>query len=275
LQQRLLQLATIAVLVPADLTGQIERAEPVLAAAVRETAAGVYYSYELTHTGAPGEIWSDIMLDVATPRRTTPPLLLWTRGPVLRLGLGEHWHDRPHWSGHPPLGIATPENWPAAVYFNGSVSWGATRYPGGPNYGVRHGETLGGFELESPALPTWRKFRVIPYRSYRSADDPGGVDSTEIIYVGYVLAPGLMPDEINAAHLRSQIEIACILDVLRNCADRQSAIDRLALAEEAANPAEYRSAVRALRSVLDVEEMEHTAALVFGRLLAAFQERVR
>jgi hypothetical protein len=261
-----------AILLPVVVEAQVSVGSRALSnTSVVRQGQNYRYEYRLVHGSRPGDILSDVLVDVSSPASPSVPGMLRGRGTFLFDALAEEDFG----VGHPPLGVETPERWSAAIYYTGSLSWGSLRHQGGANAGLRRGESLDGFALVSPALPAYRAYRVIPFRPLASVHaDPAPIDSTWAILSGYVLAPGWMPGEVTAAYLREQVEGACWFQAVGDCSVYRILGRRIQEAEALKNDRGFRDAVGALRrQVSEDSALTRVSRLVLESTIQALERR--
>lgn len=183
----------------------------------RTPAGEIAYEYNLIHSGQKADLYSLVYLDVSTPKDAKRPVMLGYEGDFLFDALATQFDNVD--VGHAPLHVTTPKGWSANVTRWGAVSWGADYYAPDQGRGLVVGKKMGGLALRSPALPSFRKFLVVPFRPLRDEASPdlAKVDSTWIYLEGYVLGPGRMPAQADASYLMEQVEGACWLGMFERC----------------------------------------------------------
>jgi hypothetical protein len=262
---------------PLTARAQVERAVPALQLAQVDQAGGVFrYQYRLFGRQTRGELLSDVYLNISTPRREQPPVVLGTSGRFLFDALSEMHRDGAEFS-HPPLFVGTPEGWSAAIYIQGVLSWGASRWADGSNLGLPAERELRGFELRSPAVPAFRRYSAVPWRPFPGVDAverPETVDSTWVVMSGYVVAPGEMEEHLSVDYLRQQLDIACSILLVERCGRYLRPLDQAREAEAARADRTYLLSLALFRRTLAEDASAHAhARLVLGTVAAALERR--
>lgn len=245
------------------------------ATALRELQGGrIRYEYTLRNGGRATEVFSHVIVDVRTPRPSTPPAMLAATDERF---LFDALAERPSAEyGHAPLAIQAPEDWWSSIYWTAVVSWRAESNLAGRNHGVRAGRERSGFALESPALPSFRRWRVTPFRypPIAGAPAPTEPDSSWLLREGWVVAPGVMADQVTGSYLLMQIEGACWYRALSECARWEGMAHRVVLAEEGRGDEVYAGHLRRLTGMLAADPaVSGPAKFVLGRTLRALMDR--
>jgi len=242
-------LAAVVAFAPVTASTQIaDRSAGFQSVRVAAVGDGYRYAYRLRHDGNEEDIWSNILLDLSMPR-------LLSRPPEHSVGGGRFlWnavakmYDEIEQS-HSPVRIWTgDEHWSASMRWNGELSWGADRWGGGDaNFGLRHGAELSGFALFSEALPSFRRFAIVPWRPFPTTDrldQPEVEDSTWLIHRGYVVAPGWLAEDVNGHYLLEQVHGACWSGAIRGCEAYRTIAGRIIQAENEFDDEVYRAQLR-------------------------------
>lgn len=243
---------------------QVPRLSPALELASFEDRGGEYlYRYRLNGRVDTGEMISDVYLTLYQPWTERVPVVTGTRGHFLFDALASR-HDEVG-IGHPDVFVGTPEKWSGAIYRQGMLSWGASRFGGGENHGIEAGEYLGGFELRSRALPGLRQFSAVPWRplgadsphdhDHEDEDEP--VDSAWVLQQGVVVGPGWDADIVTSEFLRYQIDLGCRVYLVENCGRYLRHLDRVAGAESTGDNRAYRRALGGLQRYLHDDRVSH------------------
>jgi hypothetical protein len=180
---------------------------------------------------------------------------------------------------HPSLRIATPDGWNAAIFEDALLKWGAQRYGGqAPVKGVRAGEQIGGFVLESNALPALRPWRVVPHqpllKDWPVIAEVGPIDSTLVVPSGYILAPGWPADRVTWGFLAWQTASLCVAMMTERCGGYLQRLEAMERAHRTMDDAGYRRAGLALRAFADDDKSLHPwGQLVFREGVAAVLRR--
>jgi hypothetical protein len=267
---------------PSPAAAQLERVQNAFQLArfsVERSGQYVYQYRLLGPQGGKGVAYTDIFVDITSPKDMAPPRILGTRGTFLFDGIARNYATLEY--SHPDVFIGTPMGyWMGSVYLQGSVAWAASRYGDGRNYGVVSGQELLGFELRSPALPALRRFRVVPYRHMPGADYAEGldkplpVDSSWVIADGAVLAPGWPAELVTVEFLTQQVQTACDAYLLANCGNYLRYTDALANAEATRRDAVYLALVKEFRAVILADaKSERTARYAFDLALQGLARR--
>jgi len=253
---------------------QVDRVSPAFQLTHFEKVGNDYfYRYRLVGRGSGAERISDVYLQITQPVTPSRPRVSPIRGVFLFDALARE--SPPPQFGHPPLRIATPPNWSAAIYLQGVLSWGADRWAMGPNHGVLPNEVLEGFELISPALPALRRFRAVPYRPVATlVDDPAARDTTWILHTGVVLAPGWEASLVTGAYLMEQVRLACDSYLLENCGRYLRLSDDVIEAENRRNDRAYNRALDVFAAFLKEDKGSHrNATFVLSVTIDALRKR--
>lgn len=201
---------------------------------------GFYYHYKVVNPTYDLNGVLTVYLPVDQPADGRRPRILGTRGPFLFDALRE---GEDAALSHPPLHIATPQGWSAAIYVQGALSWG--RWQGeSPQMPVRE-ET--GFEITSPALPALREYKAVvrlPLGSRQSV-------------TGLVLAPGWDSVAVSPAFLSQQLSIGCRRLLVSDCERYEGLLRRLSTAREAGLHAEGQRLLRLWVGFLDRDTTTH------------------
>lgn len=261
-----------------SLFAQVDRVRPAFQLTHFESLGNgeYFYRYRLIGFASDGRKISDVYLDVTQPKGQYPSRVVGIRGRFLFDAVSEFHRELPF--GHPPLFIASPTNWSAAIYRHGVLSWGASRWAGGPDHGVAIGEVLEGFELRSTALPALRRYRAVPNYRFPSAGGLGDlvpdVDTTLILFTGLVLAPGWEAEFVTGDYLREQVVRACDAHLVDNCGRYLRLTDAILDAEQKGQDRVYENALVAFLSYLAEDNVSHSSArLVFDLTANALRAR--
>lgn len=256
---------------PSAVAGQVERVSPVLQLSGLDVRDGLYrYQYRVVGYAGGGQKISDVYLDIRTPTGERAPGLPRARGDLLFDALHDFHGELPY--AHALEFIATPERWSAAIYRQGVLSWGASRYLDGPNHGVETGRVLDGFEVHSRALPALRRFRGVPYRRPALVEE-AQEDDDLVLHSGYVLAPGWMAEDVSGAFLRQQVEAACAATLLDNCGRYLRLSDAVLNAEAGMDSRAFAAALARFRQHLREDKVSHrNARFVLERAVVALAE---
>lgn len=275
---RILPLALLLCVFVSPLHGQVDRVRPAFQLVhFEDLGDGEYfYHYRLVGHAPEGRKITDVYLDITQPKGQYPSQVWGVRGRFLFDALAD-FHKEVAF-GHPALFIASPNHWSAAIYRQGVLSWGASRWAGGPNHGVSTGEVLDGFELRSTALPAFRRYRAVPQHSFPSAGglrhDDLGVDTTLVLYTGFVLAPGWDPEWVTGPYLLEQVKRACDAHLVENCGRYLRLTDAIIEAEKKNNDRAYENALVAFLAFLDEDRVSHiNARFVFDVTAKALRAR--
>jgi hypothetical protein len=275
-QYALVAAAACLLVAPHTSHAQVVRVAPAVRLAKLSSEGATFrYEYELVGLARERETIADFYIDLRSPKTPRRPVVTGTRGEFLFDALAEM-HEQADVS-HPPVFIATPQNWSAAIYIYGVLSWGANRWAGGANHGVPAGRRLAGFELHSNALPALRRYNAVPYRPLPSVDAPPAsterVDSTFVLMTGFVLAPGWPADIVSGEFLDEQLKVICEQRLIASCGPHLRALDRLKAAESSRDDAVYRAALAELRAALERGEVHSNARAVLSNAIAALERR--
>lgn len=248
-----------------------------LARAERRADGNWHYQYRIAHRGDTAQVYMDAYVDVSSPKTSRRPTLSEGSGTFLFDALSTRFDDVAY--GHPPLAVHTPDRWSGAIYLNGSLSWGASRFGSSTINGVHFNQTLEGFGLISPAVPAFRPFRVVPGRAMDAVESlpevPVAVDSSYVFLEGFVLAPGWMPEQITDAYLADQVAGACWLRAMQRCDLYQEMVARIrAAGQQGGRSSDYRNAIEEfLRRVEEDPTMNSQGKIVLRGTARALLRR--
>lgn len=233
------------------------------------------YRYRLVGYVPAGALISDVLMEIATPKGPRPPVVYGGAGTMLFDALRGHFAEVA--LSHPPLWIGSPSHWSAAIYRQGYLSWGASRVANGYNYGVRHGQTVDGYELRSPAVPALRRVYAEPYHSPASPDVEAhgfSLDSAKTVHTAIVVGPGWEAGRVTGEYLREQVTVACTERLVESCGRYLRLTDALEAAEHAVDDRAYARALVALQTYLAHDHVSvDMAHLVIREALRALAAR--
>ena len=215
-------------------------------------------------------------LDLSNPGDPGANLMMRGEGGFSTLNVeGNDW-KREYIAPHPPVVVRVEEGrgFRGFPTFTGELSI-MTRVTFADHAGLHPGEEFRGVSLRSPAIPGYRLYFVSfwnPISEVRTTSDEGFIDGLHEPDEGVTLAPGRMPDTVDAAYLVEQLERACEVGHLASCESKLALAHRARNASDRDDASDFHQTLEELLASFEGLSAPHPwVPLVFPPTILALQ----